>query len=74
MSQSIDRAPYSPEEIELGKRIMCAHITITMNNSYEYCWEKYIEPAERIETYYLEAARTILRDYAEDHEKGKEKP
>jgi hypothetical protein len=70
MTKPIDDPKYSSEEIELAKRLMCAHITIIQNKSYEECWQQYIEPAERIEDYYLDAARSLLKSYEEDHQKG----
>jgi hypothetical protein len=70
MTEPIDNPQYDLEEIELAKRIMCAHITIIQNKTYEECWRQYIETAERIEDYYLAAGRNILKSYADDHEKG----
>jgi hypothetical protein len=70
MTKPIDDPRYSPEETELAKRLMCAHITIIQNKSFDECWQKYIEPAERIEEYYLGAARSLLKSYEEDHQKG----
>lgn len=70
MTKPIDDPNYNPDEIEFAKRIMCAHITIIQNKSYEQCWKQYIEPAERIEAYYLGAARSLLKSYTEDHQKG----
>jgi hypothetical protein len=70
MTKPIDDPKYSSEEIELAKCLMCAHITIIQNKSYEECWQQYIEPAERIEDYYLDAARSLLKSYEEDHQKG----
>jgi hypothetical protein len=70
MTKPIDNPQYDLEEMELAKRMMCAHITMIQNKSYEECWQQYIEPAERIEEYYLDAARSTLKSYAEDHQKG----
>jgi hypothetical protein len=70
MTEPIDNPQYDMEEMELARRIMCAHISIIQDKSYEECWNQYVEPAERIEDYYLNAGRNILKSYAEDHEKG----
>jgi hypothetical protein len=70
MTEPIVNPQYDLEVIELAKRIMCAHITIIQNKTYEECWRQYIEPAERIEDYYLDAGRNILKSYQHDHEKG----
>lgn len=70
MTKPIDSPQYSDEENELAKRVMCAHITMIQGKSFAACWQQYIEPAERIEEYYQEAARSMLKSYTADHEKG----
>jgi hypothetical protein len=70
MTKPIDSPQYNDEETELAKRVMCAHITMIQGKSFEECWQKYIEPAERIEEYYLDAARSMLKSYEKDHQKG----